>query len=351
MAKEEKKEKKGKKVKPEKQEKKEKKNKKKKDKKKNKKEEDSLSTQEKDNEDPQDSSALEDPIAEAELREHIEDINQDRYRFVEPGDIQPQRQTKKLSKKKYEKELRRLQIELVKLQEWVKKEGLKVVVVFEGRDAAGKGGVIKRIMQCLNPRIARVVALGVPTEREKTQWYFQRYVPHLPASGEIVLFDRSWYNRAGVERVMGFCTDDEYWEFMRTCPEFERMLVRSGITLVKYWFSVSDSEQEKRFMARIDDRTKRWKLSPMDVEARSKWVEYSKAKDVMMKYTDIKQAPWYVVNADDKPKARLNCIAHLLTQIPYEDLTPDRIELPPRQSDEGYVRPPYEDQTFVPELY
>jgi len=260
-------------------------------------------------------------------------------------------ETKELSTKAYEKELRRLQIELVKLQEWVKKENLKVVAVFEGRDAAGKGGVIKRIMQCLNPRSARVVALGVPTEKEKTQWYFQRYIPHLPAAGEIVLFDRSWYNRAGVERVMGFCTEDEYWEFMRTCPEFERMLVRSGIILIKYWFSVSDEEQEKRFMARLDDRTKRWKLSPMDVEARTRWVEYSKAKDVMMKYTDIKQAPWYVVNADDKKKARLNCISHFLSMIPYEDLTPERIDLPPRQKDEGYVRPPFEDQTFVPEIY
>ena len=270
---------------------------------------------------------------------------------TEPGDIKPEKHTEALAKKFYEKELSRLQIELVKLQEWVKQEGLKVVVIFEGRDAAGKGGVIKRIMQCLNPRIARVVALGVPTEREKTQWYFQRYTPHLPAAGEIVLFDRSWYNRAGVERVMGFCTDEEYWEFMRTCPEFERMLVRSGIILIKYWFSVSDIEQEKRFLARIDDRTKRWKLSPMDVEARGRWVEYSRAKDVMMKYTDIKQAPWFVVNADDKARARLNCIAHLLSQVPYEDLTPDRIELPPRQSDEGYVRPPFEDQTFVPEVY
>jgi polyphosphate kinase len=270
---------------------------------------------------------------------------------TEPGDIKPEKHTGELTKKIYDKELSRLQIELVKLQEWVKQEGLKVVVIFEGRDAAGKGGVIKRIMQCLNPRIARVVALGVPTEREKTQWYFQRYTPHLPAAGEIVLFDRSWYNRAGVERVMGFCTDEEYWEFMRTCPEFERMLVRSGIILIKYWFSVSDIEQEKRFLARIDDRTKRWKLSPMDVEARGRWVEYSRANDVMMKYTDIKQAPWFVVNADDKAKARLNCIAHLLSQVPYVDLTPDRIELPPRQSDEGYVRPPFEDQTFVPEVY
>jgi polyphosphate kinase len=293
----------------------------------------------------------EDPLDEEILLEESEQSDNGALRFVEPGDIQPQKQTKKLKKKKYEKELRRLQIELVKLQEWIKQEGLKVVVIFEGRDAAGKGGVIKRITQVLNPRIARVVALGVPTEREKTQWYFQRYVPHLPAAGEIVLFDRSWYNRAGVERVMGFCTDDEYWEFMRTCPEFERMLVRSGMILIKYWFSVSDSEQEKRFLSRIDDRTKRWKLSPMDVEARSRWVEYSRAKDVMMKYTDIKQAPWYVVNADVKMKARLNCIAHLLNQIPYQDLTPDRIELPPRQSDAGYVRPPYEDQTFVPEVY
>ena len=258
---------------------------------------------------------------------------------------------KKLKKKDYEKELRRLQVELVKLQEWVKQEKLKVVVIFEGRDAAGKGGVIKRIMESLNPRSARVVALGIPTEREKTQWYFQRYTPYLPAAGEMVLFDRSWYNRASVERVMGFCTDEEYWEFMRTCPEFERMLIRSGIILVKYWFSVSDEEQERRFLARLEDRTKRWKLSPMDVEARSRWVEYSKAKDVMMKYTDIKQSPWYVVNADDKKKARLNCISHLLSMVPYKDLTPEKIELPPRQENEGYVRTPYEDQTFVPEIY
>jgi polyphosphate kinase 2 len=258
---------------------------------------------------------------------------------------------KKLTKKFYNKELRRLQVELVKLQEWVKYKKLKVVVIFEGRDAAGKGGVIKRITQCLNPRYARVVALGVPTEREKTQWYFQRYVAHLPAAGEIVLFDRSWYNRAGVERVMGFCTDDEYWEFIRSCPEFERMLVRSGIILIKYWFSVSDAEQEKRFLARIEDRTKRWKLSPMDVEARSRWVEYSKAKDVMMQYTDINQSPWYVVNADNKRKARLNCISHFLSMIPYNDLTPQKVELPSRQENPGYVRPPFEKQNFVPEIY
>ena len=250
----------------------------------------------------------------------------------------------------YSKELKRLQEELVKLQEWVKAKGLKVVVVFEGRDAAGKGGVIKRITQRLNPRICRVAALGTPTEREKTQWYFQRYAAHLPAAGEIVLFDRSWYNRAGVERVMGFCTEKEHTEFLRSCPEFERMLIRSGIILIKYWFSVSDEEQEKRFQARLADRTRRWKLSPMDLQARSLWIEYSKAKDVMFSYTDIKQAPWWVVDADDKQCARLNCIAHLLSLIPYEDLTPESIILPPRQDDKGYVRPPMSDQNFVPEI-
>jgi len=257
----------------------------------------------------------------------------------------------KIKKKVYEKELRRLQIELVKLQEWVKHKGLKVVAIFEGRDAAGKGGVIKRITESLNPRIVRVVALPAPTERERTQWYFQRYVANLPAAGEIVLFDRSWYNRAGVERVMGFCTEDEYREFLRSCPEFERMLVRSGITLIKYWFSVSDEEQEHRFQARIDDPTKRWKLSPMDLESRTRWIEYSRAKDEMFKYTDIKQAPWYVVNSDVKKRARLNCISHFLSLIPYEDLTPEPIELPSRQGDVGYVRPPMSDQTFVPEIY
>ena len=257
----------------------------------------------------------------------------------------------KLAKKFYEKELRKLQIELVKLQEWIKQEGLKVVVLFEGRDAAGKGGTIKRITQSLNPRICRVVALGTPTEREKTQWYFQRYVPNLPAAGEMVLFDRSWYNRAGVERVMGFCTDDEYAEFMRSCPEYERMLIRSGIILIKYWFSVSDTEQEARFESRIDDPTKRWKLSPMDLKSRQMWVDYSKAKDKMFAITDTKQAPWYVVPSDDKKRARLNCISHLLTQIPYEDLTPKPIKLPPRQDDTTYVRPPMMDQTFVPQVY
>ena len=256
-----------------------------------------------------------------------------------------------IDKKTYEKELARLQLELVKLQEWVRANKLKVVVIFEGRDAAGKGGVIKRITESLNPRICRVVALGTPTEREKTQWYFQRYVAQLPAAGEMVLFDRSWYNRAGVERVMGFCTEEEYREFLRSVPEFERMLIRSGVILIKYRFSVSDKEQEARFQDRIKDPTKRWKLSPMDLNSRARWVEYSKAKDEMFAHTDIKQAPWHVVNADNKKCARLNCISHLLSMIPYEDLTPEPINLPPRQAEGGYVRPPITDQTFVPEVY
>ena len=269
------------------------------------------------------------------------------YKIVE---IDGEKQ-RKLKRKPYEKELQKLQVELVKLQEWIKHEGLKVVVIFEGRDAAGKGGVIKRIMDSLNPRICRVEALGTPTEREKTQWYFQRYVNRLPAAGEMVLFDRSWYNRAGVEKVMGFCTEEEHREFLRSCPEFERMLVRSGIILIKYWFSVSDEEQERRFQARIEDSTKRWKLSPMDLESRKRWMEYSKAKDEMFAHTDIKQAPWYVVDADIKRHARLNCIHHLLDNIPYQDLTPEPIELPPRQDDLAYVRPPITDQTFVPDYY
>ncbi len=256
-----------------------------------------------------------------------------------------------ISNKDYQKALGKLQIELVKLQEWVKAQKLKVVVLFEGRDAAGKGGAIKRITECLNPRVVRVVALPAPTEREKAQWYFQRYVQHLPAGGEMILFDRSWYNRAGVERVMGFCTDDEYREFLRSCPEFERMLVRSGIILIKYWFSVSNEEQERRFQKRIHHPTKRWKLSPMDLESRSRWAEYSIAKDDMFIYTDIKQAPWYVVDGDVKKRARLNVISHLLSLIPYQDLTPAPIELPPRQEEIGYVRPPLSDQTFVPEVY
>jgi polyphosphate kinase 2 len=258
---------------------------------------------------------------------------------------------KKIDKKFYEEELARLQIELVKLQEWIKSKGLKIIVIFEGRDAAGKGGTIKRITESLNPRICRVEALGTPTEREKTQWYFQRYVARLPAAGEMVLFDRSWYNRAGVERVMGFCTEEEYVEFLRSCPEFERMLIRSGVILIKYWFSVSDEEQEARFQTRINDVTKRWKLSPMDLASRAKWVDYSRAKDEMFAHTDIKQAPWYVVNADNKRRARLNCIRHLLSMIPYKDLTPERIKLPPRQKDDNYVRPPMSDQNFIPEVY
>ncbi len=262
----------------------------------------------------------------------------------------PQRPMK-LSKKLYEAELARLQEELVKLQEWIKYEGLKVVVIFEGRDAAGKGGVIKRITERLNPRVVRVVALPAPTERERTQWYFQRYAAHLPAAGEMVLLDRSWYNRAGVERVMGFCSDEEYFEFLRSCPYFERMIVRSGIILIKYWFSVSDEEQERRFQARIVDPVRRWKLSPMDLESRARWVQYSKAKDEMFAYTDIKQAPWYVVNSDVKKKARLNCITHLLSQIPYEDLTPEPISLPPRDDKIHYIRPPMDYQTFVPEIF
>ena len=258
---------------------------------------------------------------------------------------------KKLNRATFDKELRKLQRELVMMQEYIKAEGLKVVVIFEGRDAAGKGGVIKRIAERTNPRVWRVAALAAPTERERTQWYFQRYVAHLPAAGEMVLFDRSWYNRAGVERVMGFCTEEEYQEFMRSCPEFERMLVRSGIILIKYWFSVSDAEQEKRFQARVTDPMRRWKLSPMDLKSREKWVEYSRAKDEMFPHTDIKQAPWYVVDADDKRRARLNCIAHLLSMIPYEDVIPPPLELPERQDDGHYVRPPMTDQTFVPEIY
>jgi len=262
-----------------------------------------------------------------------------------------QNKSGKIPNKLYEEELFRLQLELVKLQEWIKTKGLRVVVIFEGRDAAGKGGVIKRITQHLSPRICHVSALSAPTEREKTQWYFQRYVAQLPHAGQVVLFDRSWYNRAGVERVMGFCTDDQYMEFLRSCPEFERMLVRAGIIVVKYWFSVSDEEQEKRFQSRIEEPHKRWKLSPMDLESRTNWVAYSKAKDKMFAHTDIKQAPWYVVKSNIKKHAHLNCISHLLSLIPYEDLTPEPIELPKRQDDSGYERPPVSDQTFVPEIW
>ncbi|CAE6887391.1 polyphosphate kinase 2 [Vibrio sp. B1FLJ16] len=256
----------------------------------------------------------------------------------------------KLKKKKYEKELIKLQVELVKLQEWVKHKGLKVLVLFEGRDAAGKGGAIKRITEKLNHRVCRVVALPTPTEKEKTQWYFQRYVNHLPSAGEIVLFDRSWYNRAGVEKVMGFCTPDEYEEFLRSCPQFERMLQRSGIILIKYWFSVSDEVQEKRFLERINTPLKRWKFSPMDLESRNRWAEYSEAKDKMFTYTDTKSSPWWVVPSDDKKKARLNCINHLLSQIEYKALEYPDVELP-ELNKEGYVRVPIDDQTFVPDKY
>jgi polyphosphate kinase 2 len=257
---------------------------------------------------------------------------------------------KKLDKKYYFNELERLQLEMVKMHEWVKAKNLRVVVLFEGRDAAGKGGVIKRITQTLNPRIAKVVALGIPTEKEKSQWYFQRYVAHLPAAGEIVLFDRSWYNRAGVERVMGYCSDEEYWDFLRSSPRFEEMLIQSGITLIKYWFSVSDEEQDLRFRERIKDPLKRWKFSDTDLLSRSKWIEYSKAKDEMFSYTDTKISPWFVVNADDKRKARLNCISHLLSMVPYEEIKHKKIKLPPINM-KGYVRPPMSDQTFVPEIY
>lgn len=257
----------------------------------------------------------------------------------------------KISNKKYNEILEKHNIELIHLQRWIKSQGLKVVVLFEGRDAAGKGGVIKRITEPLNPRVCRVVALGVPTEKEKTQWYFQRYVKHLPAAGEMVIFDRSWYNRAGVEKVMGFCTEDEYEEFLRSCPEFEKMLIRSGIILIKYWFSVSDEVQEERFAERINNPTKRWKFSPMDLKSRAKWLEYSKAKDEMFAHTDTKQSPWYVVNGDDKKRARLNCIDHLLGLIPYEEIKMEHVELPPLPEAQKYVRPPMEYQNFVPEKY
>lgn len=255
----------------------------------------------------------------------------------------------KISKEVYEKKLAELQIELVKLQEWVVYKGLKVVVIFEGRDAAGKGGVIKRITESLNPRSCRVVALSKPTEKERTQWYFQRYVAHLPSAGEMVIFDRSWYNRAGVERVMGFCTDEEYWEFLKSVSEFENQLQRSGILLIKYWFSVSDEEQENRFQERINDVTKQWKLSDMDLEARTRWVEYSKAKDVMFQYTDTESSPWWVIDSDMKRNARINCITHLLNTIPYDDVEHKKLKLPKRQENTGYVRPPMDSQTYVPD--
>jgi polyphosphate kinase 2 len=258
---------------------------------------------------------------------------------------------KNLRKKHYMRELASLQEELVKLQYWVKEKGLKIAIVFEGRDAAGKGGVIKRIIERTNPRVIRVVALGIPTERERSQWYFERWVTQLPAAGEVVLFDRSWYTRALTEHVMGFCTDDEYQEFLRSCPQFETMLARSGIALLKYWFSVSDEEQERRFQARASDPSRRWKLSPMDVESRDRWVEFSRAKDAMFEFTDTKRCPWYVVEADDKKRARLNCISHILHSVSYEDILPPRIKLPRRAEQGGYIRPPIDSQTFVPSRF
>ncbi len=287
--------------------------------------------------------------ASGELRRYAEQeaLLEGRWKIL--GTAKPLR--KRPRKYEYVDELVRLQFELLKMQEWVRLQGLKVVVLFEGRDAAGKGGAIKRITECLNPRVCRVVALGTPTERERSQWYFQRYVAHLPSAGEIVLFDRSWYNRAGVEQVMGFCDERDYQEFLRCCPLFEDMLVRSGIFLVKYWFSVSDQEQERRFSERMRNPIKRWKLSPMDLEARKHWVEYSKAKDVMLEHTDRKKAPWFIIDADNKKRARLNCIAHLLTRIPYKDLRPVEIELPPRQEDTGYKRPKMSSQRWVTQLY
>lgn len=257
----------------------------------------------------------------------------------------------KMDKEIYAAELKRLQIELVKLQEWIKEEKLRVVVLFEGRDAAGKGGVINRITQCLNPRVCRVVALATPTPREEGQWYYQRYIAELPTAGEMVLFDRSWYTLAGVERVMGFYPEKTWKEFFISCPEFERMLIRSGTILIKYWFSVSNAEQEHRFKSRLKNPTKRWKLSPMDLESRRRWVDYSKAKDEMFKYTDTEDSPWWVVDGDDKLAARLNCIAHLLSRIPYKNLTPERMELPERIVDKSYKRPPVNRQRFVPRIY
>ena len=279
-----------------------------------------------------------------ELELELEDRDYGMTAGDEPADVSTERQ-------RYFRELIRLQSELVKLQDWVQHTGHKVVILFEGRDAAGKGGVIKRITQRLNPRVCRVAALPAPNDRERTQWYFQRYVSHLPAAGEIVLFDRSWYNRAGVERVMGFCTDEQYEEFFRSAPEFERMLVRSGIQVIKYWFSISDDEQRVRFLGRIHDPLKQWKLSPMDLESRRRWEAYTTAKEVMLERTHIPESPWWIVKADDKKRARLNCIRHLLGLIPYEDVPHADIELPARERREDYIRNPVPDDIVVPEVY
>ena len=286
-------------------------------------------------------------------RDAAESVKREDAWKVDGASAKEKGETREKEDKKYSytDELIRLQFELIKLQDWVQKQGLKVAVIFEGRDAAGKGGVIKRISEVLNPRVCRIVALTTPTERERGQWYFQRYVAQLPAKGEIILFDRSWYNRAGVERVMGFCSEEEYEDFLRSCPLFEEMLLKSGIILIKYWFSVNDEEQERRFKERIENPIKRWKLSPMDLKSREHWVEYSRAKDIMLNRTDTELSPWYVVNADNKKKARLNCISHLLTKIPYKEIAPAKVVLSPRQEDTSYVRPPKESQRWVPELY
>lgn len=279
---------------------------------------------------------------ESEMDDYIQDL---RY------DGQPLTDSQKIARHIYFNELIRLQKELIKLQDWVVATGERIVVIFEGRDSAGKGGAIKRITQRLNPRVCRVAALPAPNDREKTQWYFQRYVAHLPAAGEIVLFDRSWYNRAGVERVMGFCTDAQYEEFFESVPEFERMLVRSGIRLIKYWFSISDDEQESRFMSRIYDPLKQWKLSPMDLESRRRWEDYTKAKEVMFERTHIPEARWWVVEGDDKKKARLNCINHLLSQIPYQEIQRDNVVLPEREHHDNYQREPIAEDMYVPNVY
>ena len=283
-----------------------------------------------------------------ELELELEDRNTDE---LAESTLDTSSQQYKESRRQYFRELFRMQGELVKLQDWVVKTGHKVVILFEGRDAAGKGGVIKRITQRLNPRVCRVAALPAPNAREQTQWYFQRYAAHLPGAGEMVLFDRSWYNRAGVERVMGFCSDDQYEEFFRSVPEFEKMLVRSGIQLIKYWFSISDEEQHLRFMGRIHDPLKQWKLSPMDMESRRRWEEYTKAKEIMLERTHIAEAPWWVVQAVDKKKARLNCIHHLLQQIPYGEIAHPTIVLPPRERHDDYVRQPVPQEIVVPEIY
>ena len=293
------------------------------------------------------------PVSDG-LMDELDSSHHNSFALVDQQGDDPERSShngERLKKKIYESELEKLQSQLVKMQYWIKETGFRMIILFEGRDAAGKGGTIKRLTEPLNPRGARVVALGTPSDRQKTQWYFQRYVEHFPAAGEIVVFDRSWYNRAGVERVMGFCTPYEVESFLEDCPQFERMLVRSGVLLLKYWFSVSDTEQETRFQSRIDDPTRRWKLSPMDLEARNRWVEFSEAKDVMFASTNIPEAPWFSVEADDKRRARLNCLRHVLSKVPWEDMTPPAIELPPRPKQGSYKRPPINEQFFVPNHY